>query len=69
MKRFTVYLTREYVVQIDANNEEDAQTYSSLYVSGGIDESSESIRKQNDFEILHIKPTLNDTFCLEEIKS
>ena len=69
MKIFTVHLTREYVVQIEANNKDDAQTYSSLYVSGGIDESSESIRKQYNFEILQIKPTLNDAFCVEEIKS
>ena len=69
MKKFIVHLTREYIVQIEANNEDDAQTYSSLYVSGGLDESSESIRKQNNFEILHINPTLNDAFSVEEIKS
>lgn len=69
MKKFTVHLTREYVVQIEANNEEDAQTFTSLYISGGIDESSEPIRKQNNFKILHIKPTLNDAFCFEEVKS
>ena len=68
MEKFTVYLTREYVVQIEANSEDDAQTFTSLYVSGGIDESNESIRKQNKFEILHIKPTLNEAFSVEAIK-
>ncbi len=68
MKKFTVYLSREYVVQIEANNEEDAQNFSALYVSGGIDESNETTRKQNNFQIHHIKPTLNDAFCVEEIK-
>ncbi len=65
MKKFTVYLTREYVVEIEANNEEDAQTYTSFYVSGGVDESTPSTRKQNNFEILSIKPTLNDAISIE----
>ncbi len=69
MKKFTVYLSREYVVHIEAKNEDDAQTFTELYVSGGIDESSETIRKQNNFQIRHIKPTLNETFYVDEIKS
>ncbi len=69
MKKFTVHLTREYVVQIDANSEDNARTFTELYVSGGIDESIETICKQNNFQIRHIKPTLNDAFYVEEIKS
>jgi hypothetical protein len=69
MKKFTVHLSREYVVHIEANNEEDARAFSELYVSGGIDESSRTIRKQNNFQIHHIKPTLNETHYVEEIKS
>jgi hypothetical protein len=68
MKKFTVHLTREYVVQINASNEEDARTFSERYVSGGSDESNEIIRKKNNFEIRQIKPTLNETYYVEEIE-
>jgi hypothetical protein len=66
MKKFTVHLSREYVVQIEANNEDDARVFSELYVSGGFDDSSEAIRKQDNFQIHHIKPTVNEAFYIEE---
>lgn len=66
MKKFTVYLSREYVVHIEANNEDDAKENTELYVSGGFDDSSKSIRSQNSFQILKITPTLNETFCMED---
>lgn len=69
MKKFTVHLSREYVVQIEANNEDDARNFTELYVSGGFDESSEVTREQNNFQIRHIKPTLNEVFYVEEIES
>lgn len=69
MKKFTVHLSREYVVQIEANNEDDARNFTELYVSGGFDESREATRKQDNFQIRHIKPTLNEAFYVEEIKS
>jgi hypothetical protein len=69
MKKFIIYLSREYVVHIEAENEDDARDFTALYVSGGFDESSETTRKQNNFQIHHIKPTLNEAFCFEEIKS
>jgi hypothetical protein len=69
MKKFTVHLSREYVVQIEANNEDDARTFTELYVSGGFDESSEVTRKQDNFQIRHIKPSFNEVFYVEEIES
>lgn len=68
MKKFTVHLSREYVVQIDANNENDARAFSELYVSGGNDGSSEDICKQKNFQIRNIKPTLNESHYVEEIE-
>lgn len=64
-----MYLTREYVVEIEADSEEAAQMFTSLYVSGGVDESNELIRQQNNFKIHNIKPTLNDSFCVEELEN
>jgi len=69
MKKFTVHLSREYVVQIEANNEDDARNFTELYVTGGFDNSSETTRKKNNFQICHIKPTLNEVHYVEEIKS
>jgi hypothetical protein len=69
MKKFTVHLSREYVVQIEANNETDARTFTEIYVSGGTDESNDTTRNLNNFQIRHIKPTLNETFYVEEIIS
>jgi hypothetical protein len=68
MKKFTVHLSREYVVHIEANNEDDALAFSEQYVSGGIDESSETIRNHNNFQIRHIEPTLNEAHYVEEIE-
>jgi hypothetical protein len=68
MKKFTVHLSREYVVQIDANNEDDAMNFTELYVSGGFDESNEATRKKGNFQILQIKPTLNEAHYVEEIE-
>jgi hypothetical protein len=69
MKKFTVHLSREYVAQIEANNEDDTRNISELYVSGGFDDSSETFRKQKNFKILHIKPTLNEVHYVEEINT
>jgi hypothetical protein len=68
MKKFKVHLSREYVVFIEANNEDDAQAFSELYVSGGVDESREITRKKDNFQIYHIKPTLNESSYVEEIE-
>lgn len=69
MKKFIAHLSREYVVYIDANNEDDAQHFAEFYVSGGEDDSDEFIRKKDNFQIHKIKPTLNEVFYIEEIGS
>ncbi len=68
MKKFKVYLSREYVVHIEANNEEDAQSFTELYVSGGFDDSREATHKHDNFKIYDIKPTLNEAFYVEELE-
>lgn len=68
MKKFIVHLSREYVVQIEADNEDDARNFTELYVSGGFDDSNETYRKQNNFQIRHIEPTLNEAHYVEEME-
>lgn len=66
MKRFKTHLTREYIIEIIAESEEQAKELTELYVSGGFDESSESVRLKEKFQILAIKPSLNEVWMVEE---
>jgi hypothetical protein len=65
MEEFTIHLKREYVVRIKAKNEEDARSFSELYVSGGFDDSHELTQQRDNFKIQHIKPILNESICLD----
>lgn len=67
MKKFRVFLTREYVVEIEAESEDLARQYSELYVSGGEDDSKKRIFDNHKFNIIHIKPTLNESSNIENI--
>jgi len=40
MKKFKVMLTRDYIVEIKANNEDDAKECAEFFVSGGLDAST-----------------------------
>ncbi|HLP04949.1 MAG TPA: hypothetical protein VK152_05910 [Paludibacter sp.] len=67
MKKYIVYLSREYVVKIDAENEEDAMEFAGYYVSGGFDESDSEARERCKFKIREIKPTLNESYFVDEV--
>jgi hypothetical protein len=67
MRKFIVHLSREYVVEINAENEEKAREFTELYVSGGEDDSREITRLTDNFQIDKIKPIINDAMILEEI--
>lgn len=68
MKRYKVLLTRDYMVEIKAQNEEEAKECVEFYVSGGLDESTEVDRQKHKFEIERIKPITNDAFEIEEFE-
>jgi hypothetical protein len=67
MKKFKVHLTRDYTVEINAENENSARQFTELYVSGGADESREKTRLLNKFQIEKIEPTLNEAWFVEEL--
>lgn len=69
MKKFKVLLTRDYLVDIRAENKEQAKLFAEYFVAGGIDASTENERMQYKFEIERIKPTVNDAFEVEEIQN
>jgi len=68
MKKFKVHLTRDYTVEINAENEDAAKEFTELYVSGGTDDSREITRVKNKFRIEKIEPTLNEAWLVEELK-
>ena len=67
MKKYQVFLTRDYVIEIKAENETEAKEYSEFFVSGGLDASTEIDRQRSHFEIVRIKPIVNDAFEVEKI--
>ena len=68
MKKFKVMLTRDYIVEIKANNEDDAKECAEFFVSGGLDASTIIDQQKYNFQIERIKPVTNNAFEVEEIK-
>lgn len=64
MKKYKVHLTREYVVEICAENEDVAKELTEMYVSGGIDDSTKETQISNSFSIGKIVPTLNEAWLV-----
>jgi len=67
MNKYRIFLTRDYVVEIKALNEDEAKECAEFFVSGGLDASTEKERKRYNFEITRIKPIVNDAFEVEEM--
>lgn len=67
MDRYRVLLTRDYMVEIKALNEHEAKECAEFFVSGGLDASTEKEREQYNFEIVRIKPIVNDAFEVEQL--
>ena len=66
MRKFVVHLSREYIVEIAAENENAAMEFAELYVSGGNDDSHIDTRLKNHFLIEKIKMITNDTLIMKE---
>jgi hypothetical protein len=65
MKKYRVSLTRDYTVEIKAENKAEAKECAEFFVSGGLDASTEKNREQYNFEIERIKPIINNAFEVE----
>ena len=68
MNRYRVLLTRDYVVEIKALNKDEAKECATFFVSGGLDASTEKERERYNFEIIRIKPIVNDAFEVEKMR-
>ena len=62
MKTYKVLLHRDYVVNIDANNEDDARSLVEFFIAGEKDASTEKERVQHSFRINDIEMVTNDAF-------
>ena len=67
MKTYKVLLHRDYIVNIDANNEEDAMSLAEFFIAGEKDASIEKEREQHSFKINEIEMVTNDAFEVEGV--
>jgi len=66
MKTYKVLLHRDYIVNIDANNEEEAMKLTEYFIAVEKDASTEKEREQHSFRINEIEMVTNDAFEVEE---
>ncbi len=67
MKKYQVFLSRTYIVDIQAENEEEACLSAEYYLGHCEDLSSENDRKRDSFLIEKIKPAINEAFEVTEV--
>jgi hypothetical protein len=67
MKTFQVLLTRSYIVNIDAKNEDEAKYYSEFFIGGERDLSNN--KDSDKFKINEIEMTVNDAFESIEVNN
>lgn len=68
MKTYKVLLHRDYIVNIDANTEEEAKQLAEFFIAGEKDASTEREREQHSFRINEIEIVTNDAFGIEELR-
>jgi len=66
MKTFKVLLHRDYIVNINTNNEKKAKELAEYYIGNAKDESTDKEREQHNFRINEIEMVTNDAFEVEE---
>lgn len=66
MNTYKVSLHRDYIVSIDAKNEEEAMSLAEFFIAGEKDASSPKDREQHSFRINEIKMVTNDALDVEE---
>lgn len=69
MKSFQVSLTKSYLVNINAENEEDAKRFAEFFTGDINDLSNAEHRREYKFEIEEIECTVNEAFDVAEMTS
>jgi hypothetical protein len=63
MKKYRVILSRNYLVEAEANNKNNAKRFAEFYVGGEKDLSIEKDRRKKKFKINEIEMTINNAIC------
>lgn len=69
MKNYQVFLSRTYIVNIQAENKEEACRNVEYYLGDCEDLSTEIHRMRDKFLIENIKPAINDAFEVTEVNA
>jgi hypothetical protein len=67
MKTYRVVLTKSYLVDIQANNEDEAKFISELFTGNIREISKKEDRLKFHFKVLNIESVINEAFECEEI--
>lgn len=67
MKLFKVSLTKTYLVEINAENENEAKRFAEFFTSNIEDISNKGMQNEYNFSIKNIECTLNESFEAEEL--
>lgn len=68
MNTYKVSLHRDYIVNIDANSEEEAKQLAEFFIAGEKDASTLKEQEQYSFRINEIEMMANDAFEVEIIQ-
>lgn len=68
MNTYKVSLHRDYIVNIDANSEEEAKQLAEFFIAGEKDASTPKEQEQYSFRINEIEMMANDAFEVEIIQ-
>ncbi|MCX7997414.1 MAG: hypothetical protein N3A69_00495 [Leptospiraceae bacterium] len=67
MQEYEVYLTKTYVIKIQAESREKARTYCELFTGDIQDISTNSDRESYKFQIENIECQINEAFEVNEL--
>ena len=67
MKTYKVLLHRDYIVSIDAKNEEEAMFLAEFFIAQEKICSTEKEKEQHSFRINEMEMVTNDAFKVEEV--
>jgi hypothetical protein len=67
MQTYQVLLHRDYIINIDAENEKEAMSFAEFFIAGEKDASTEKECEQHSFRINEIEMVTNDAFEVEDV--
>lgn len=69
MPRYVVSLSRIYLVEIEAKNEDEAKEYTEFFLGDVKDLSTPKDKEEHGFNIIDIEPAINESFEVREAEN